>query len=300
MNEATGFCNGECPNGGGVPTVPSKEEKIKIAKEKIVKFLQDEAEGNEIKNHTWWFSYPDQNQTNSTYMLPFIPGLWNLDNMSLSLNATHPSNNETEYNLHSLFGLSETKITYEILTNQSVTPLKDKRIFILSRSTFSGSGQYTSHWLGDNHRTWNDMKYSISGVMDFNMFGIPLVGPDTCGFIGEGGQEELCGRWVQLATFFPFARQHRDKSGGGGKNEIWRMQEPYKTWAKNALFERLQYVRQMYTCMYEASINGGTCFDPLFFHYPLDGIHNDEVHEDIETTFIAANTYKVSPIIQEG
>jgi alpha-glucosidase (family GH31 glycosyl hydrolase) len=70
------------------------------------------------------------------------------------------------------------------------------------------------------------MKTSIAGVMNMQMFGIPLVGPDTCGFFGEPDQNELCGRWVQLATFYPFARQHRDKFGGGGKNEIWRMPEP--------------------------------------------------------------------------
>jgi alpha-glucosidase len=39
------------------------------------------------------------------------------------------------------------------------------------------------------------MKYSIAGVMNFNMFGIPMVGPDTCGFIGPK-DDELCGRWI--------------------------------------------------------------------------------------------------------
>jgi alpha-glucosidase (family GH31 glycosyl hydrolase) len=29
------------------------------------------------------------------------------------------------------------------------------------------------------------MRTSIAGVMNFNMFGIPVVGPDTCGFFGE-------------------------------------------------------------------------------------------------------------------
>jgi alpha-glucosidase (family GH31 glycosyl hydrolase) len=71
------------------------------------------------------------------------------------------------------------------------------------------------------------MKSSIAGVMNMQMFGIPLVGPDTCGFSGEADQNELCGRWVQLAQFYPFARQH----AGGDKNEIWRMPEPYKTMA---------------------------------------------------------------------
>jgi alpha-glucosidase (family GH31 glycosyl hydrolase) len=213
--------------------------------------------------------------------------------MSISLNATHPSNSLTEYDLHSLYGHSEGKATFEIMTNQSTTPNKNKRPFLLARSTFAGSGQYVQHWLGDNHRTWDDMRYSIAGVMNFNMFGIPMVGPDTCGFFGVNGQDELCARWIQLATFYPFARQHRDISGGGDPNEPWRLQEPYKSMARNALYDRLQYSRQMYTCLFETSQFGGTCFDPVAFRFPeLDG-----AHEDYEQQFIAAGWFLVTPVL---
>jgi len=108
--------------------------------------------------------------------------------MTLSLNGTHSSKSsigeETLYNTHSLYGHMEGKATKEFLhSNESVLP--GKRTFLLSRSTFAGSGQYVQHWLGDNHRTWDDMRTSIAGVMNFNMFGIPFVGPDTCGFFGQ-------------------------------------------------------------------------------------------------------------------
>jgi len=177
MNEATLFCNGECPSGEQNVTEPTKSS-------------------------TWYQTLGNQS-TDSTYDLPFIPGpLYNLDNMTLSLNATHPEGNTSVsgakiYDTHSLYGHMEAKATKEFLeSDESVLP--NKRTFLLSRSTFAGSGQYTQHWLGDNHRTWEDMRTSIAGVMNFNMFGIPLVGPDTCGFFGQSVNvtQKLCTRWI--------------------------------------------------------------------------------------------------------
>ena len=288
MNEATGFCNGECPSG---IVAPETEETFSLG----------QSDAPDVKNYTWWYGYTQNSDMSSSYYLPFIPGgHFNLDNMSISLNATHPSDPTlTQYNTHSLFGHSEGKATRDILVNETLTPLKDKRTFLLARSTFSGSGQYVQHWLGDNHRTWDDMRHSIAGIMNFNMFGIPMVGPDTCGFFEDASmdkkeQQELCGRWFQLATFYPFARQHRDKYLGGDANEPWRLPEPYQTWAKSALRDRLQYVRHVYTCMFEASVSGQTCFDPLLFHYP----DLDAVFENTEHTFIVGDALKVSPVLE--
>lgn len=52
----------------------------------------------------------------------------------------------------------------------------------------------------------------------------------------------------------------------------------------------------MYTCLYEVSIEGGTCFDPLFYHFP----ENDNNFRNFEHTFVAAKVYKVSPVLTTG
>lgn len=98
------------------------------------------------------------------------------------------------------------KRTHQFMT--STGPKPDDRPFILTRSTFSGTGKFASHWLGDNWRDWDYLKYSIGGIMHMNMFGIPQAGADVCGFFGEKKDDEMCARWVQLATFYPLARAH--------------------------------------------------------------------------------------------
>lgn len=79
------------------------------------------------------------------------------------------------------------KRTSEYLFNRSLNTsdaLHDKRHFILTRSTYTTTGNYASHWLGDNYREYAYMNYSVAGIMSMNMFGIPHVGADIGGFFG--------------------------------------------------------------------------------------------------------------------
>jgi Glycosyl hydrolases family 31 len=44
------------------------------------------------------------------------------------------------------------------------------------RSTFLGSGAYAAHWTGDNAATWDDLRWSVSGMLSSGLAGSPFVG----------------------------------------------------------------------------------------------------------------------------
>jgi alpha-glucosidase len=114
--------------------------------------------------------------------------------MTISLDAPHygVKDNEflVEFNTHALFGYMEAELTANYFRDKL-----EQRPFVISRSSFPTHGKNAGHWLGDNYSTWQFMNFSIPGVFNFQMFGVPIIGADICGF-KDNTTEELCSRWM--------------------------------------------------------------------------------------------------------
>ncbi|KXS19057.1 glycoside hydrolase family 31 protein [Gonapodya prolifera JEL478] len=191
-----------------------------------------------------------------------------------------------EFNAHSLYGHMEAIATRKALTD--IRP--NMRPFILTRSSFSGTGSHAAHWLGDNWSTFQSMQQSISGVLNFQLFGIPMVGPDICGFLGEAS-EELCARWMEVGAFFPFSRNHNTIEA--------KDQEPFR-WevvaeaSRRAMSIRYKLMPLYYTLLHFASKEGHFVLRALAWSY-----QEDPETYGIERQFLIGDSVLVSPVLEE-
>jgi alpha-glucosidase (family GH31 glycosyl hydrolase) len=189
------------------------------------------------------------------------------------------------YDLHNLFGFLESKATKTALDSLS----NGYRTFVLSRSTFMGSGAYTAHWLGDNDSQWSDMAWSIITCLEFNFFGIPFVGADICGFNGNTN-EELCTRWHQLGAFYPFSRNHNSIGNIDQDPAVWSPNSVQST--KKVLTIRYKFLPYLNSLMAAAHANGSSVMRPLFFEF-----NTDPLTYDIGDQFLWGSGFMVVPIL---
>eukprot|EP00731_Ephydatia_muelleri_P000495 Em0001g495a len=193
----------------------------------------------------------------------------------------------THYNLHSLYGLTEANATMNALT-----ATLNKRSLVISRSTYPGSGAHGGHWLGDNASEWPDLAISIPGILQFSLFGIPLVGADICGFNGNTTQE-LCTRWQQLGAFYPFSRNHNSLDSIDQDPAVF--DDASVNAIRNASLMRYQLLPYLYTLFYFAHTIGSTVARPLFFEFPTD-----RNTWDIDTQFMWGSSILISPVLTEN
>ncbi|XP_062523496.1 lysosomal alpha-glucosidase-like [Corticium candelabrum] len=218
---------------------------------------------------------------------PYMPHIDGTHLYSRTICMTAKTNVSTQYNVHNLYGYSEAKVTMTALEN-----VRKKRSIVISRSTFPGSGAHGSHWLGDNNSTWTDMSASISGILAMNMFGIPLVGADICGFHGNA-TVELCARWSALGAFYPLSFNHNTPSSVA--QDPPSLGPAVVNASRTALLIRYSLLPTLYTLFHKAHVKGSTVVRPLFFEFPTD---NNTW--SIDTQFLWGRSLLITPVLQEN
>ena len=243
---------------------------------------------DELANNSYFNTFSD---------IPYIPGYrkghTSLSLKSISVNAYSKKNNKknnfyTMYNTKCLIPKIQVELTYNFLK------FLNKRPFILSRGNTIGQGKHGFHWLGDNLSNFNHLKNSISGIFNFNIFGIPFIGADICGF-HKNATDELCARWHVLGAFYPFSRNHNVDNADS--QEPWTFDSLLRrfdidmddsNWpkegytlhaAKKAIKLKYSLLRYTYTQIFMISLGlKGAYFKPVFFEFPEDDILFNEMN----------------------
>ena len=293
MNEISNFCTGECTNGAPVPpssTTCGCSSSSFFLENGIPYYFRNENEeehfhrfGNHSSSSLLAASSFDP--VNPPYAINNDDSHDPLNTKTLDMNAYH-YNNTLEYNSHNLYSLTEA-----IQTHDSLETIYNKRSFVLSRSTFPGSGQWTAHWTGDNASQWPDLYWSVVGLLNFNILGVPMIGSDICGFL-DTTTEELCSRWIEVGSFYPFSRNH--DTIGVPPQELYRWPQVA---AISSFILRVRYslLPLFYTLNYQASTVGGAIIRPLFFQYPTDA-----TTFSIDRQFLVGSNVMVIPVLDQG
>ncbi|XP_040857870.1 probable maltase-glucoamylase 2 [Ochotona curzoniae] len=229
-------------------------------------------------------------ESNTLNEPPFVPRVLNrtLSERTLCMDTEFYSG--LHYDVHSLYGYSMARATDSAMGDI----FQNNRNFILSRSTFAGSGKFAAHWLGDNAATWNDLRWSITSILEFNLFGIPMVGANICGY-KQNVSEELCRRWMQLGAFYPLSRNHngpefrdQDPAAFGDDSMLLNSTRHYL----NIRYTLLPY---LYTLFYRAHTQGETVARPLVHEF-----YQDPVTWDIHEQFLWGPGLLITPVLYEG
>jgi alpha-glucosidase len=240
----------------------------------------------------WWSSL------NKGMLDKGIAGIWNdmnepsifdTNGKTMKLDVLHNINGlNVEHTLvHNAYCMMENQATFKGLKKYN----PDGRVFILSRSAFSGGQKYFSVWLGDNLSNEEHLKLSIPQCLNIGLSGYAFVGVDVGGFSGNPSAE-LYSRWLQYGVFLPLCRTHSENNTND--QEPWSFGEEYEEINKKSIELRYKLLPYLYSLFYEAHCFGSPIVRPLLFEY-----QDDENVYECEDQFMLGSSILIAPILEE-
>jgi len=214
------------------------------------------------------------------------PSIFDAPEKTMDPDVVHAGGPHAE--VHNVYALLEAQATYEGLLR--LRP--GVRPFVLTRAGFAGVQRYAAKWTGDNVSNWRHLWLQIPMLLNLGLSGVPFVGADVGGFMGNP-TPELIVRWYQVAAFMPLCRNHQ--CIGSYDHEPWMYGSEAKRAIREVLELRYRLLPYIYSLFYEHYLRGYPVVRPLLFEF-----QEDEDTYLIDDEFMLGSWILVAPVLREG
>ena len=194
----------------------------------------------------------------------------------------------THAEIHNIVGLENARATYDGLLK--LRP--DERPFVLTRATYAGGQRYGFTWTGDNSATWNHLRLATQMVLNLGVSGISFVGADVGGFDGSPSSDLLT-RWVELAAFSPFYRDH--SAAETLPHELWVNGPEQEAIRRRYVETRYRLLPYIYSLAEESSRTGLPLMRPIFLEFPEIFAPSSPGFDHLDTEFLLGRSLLVAP-----
>ena len=213
----------------------------------------------------------------------------------------HPVTGGTWRSLRNAFPLETVRGVYEKQRRVS----EEKRLFIMTRSSFAGQQHYGSNmWSGDVNSSWDMLRKQVPAGLSFSLTGNPNFNTDIGGFFcgsyntrGPGSApqnpqfQELYVRWMQYGLFCPVFRSH----GADAPREIWQFGEkgtPVYDAIEKMIRLRYRLIPYLYSTAWQVTSNNESFLRPLFSDFA-----SDKKVWDVADEFMFGRSILACPIV---
>jgi len=173
-----------------------------------------------------------------------------------------------------------------------------KRVFILSRSTYAGAQRNAAAtWSGDIDPNWETFRRQIPAGLNYSVSGLPYWTTDIGGFVvanpDDPAYRELYIRWFEFGAFCPIFRAHGTRTTN--QNELWS----YGPDAQKILvsYDRLRYrlMPYIYSLAWRTTHEGYSFLRPL-----VSDFRTDVRAQNIGDQFLFGPSILVNPVTEPG